>query len=125
MEKKSFIRQVFDIGIGTIITLILGIITTPIITRWVEPGVYGSFALFNTYGTLCLTFLGLGLDQTYLRFFFTGKTTNERIVLLKRCLSIVMCVYGAFLCAVWVMQFGNIIKVDRETLFLFSCYVPP
>lgn len=94
MNKKSFFRQIIDIGIGTFITILIGVITTPIITRIVSPSIYGNFALFNTYLTLGLSFVCLGLDQSFIRFFYEVKIVDEKIILLKKCLKIPIIIWA-------------------------------
>lgn len=88
MKNNSFIRQVLDIGMGTFFTIIIGVLTTPIITRLVDPNIYGEFAVFNTYATLGLTFFCMGMDQSFIRFYYQSKNKNEQSLLFKKCLSL-------------------------------------
>ena len=97
MKKRSFLKQVLDIGVGTMLTVIIGVITTPIITRLVEPQMYGRFALFNTYLTLGLSFICLGLDQAFLRFFYELGNEKERYVLFRWCIKIPLIIWGSIL----------------------------
>lgn len=94
MKSKSFFKQIIDIGIGTFITILIGIITTPIITRLVDPNIYGDFALFNTYLTLGLSFACMGLDQSFIRFFYEVRNDTEKIVLFEKCIKIPLILWG-------------------------------
>lgn len=85
-KNHSFFKQLINIGFGTIVTLLIGFIATPIITRLVEPEVYGSFSLFNTYTTLGVAFLTIGLDQAYVRYFFSVDEHSCRNVLFRKCI---------------------------------------
>lgn len=122
MEKKkeSFVKQMFNIGIGTLITILMGVITTPIITRLVAPKDYGDFALFNTYTTLGYTFLNLGLDQAFLRFYYQDTRNEKQIKLLKSCLKILLYVYLAVIiivCLLWVS--GALEKINNTIIFFY------
>ena len=70
MKQDSFIKSLTTISIGTIINLIIGFITTPIITRLIDPDVYGQFSIFTMYTSLALIALCFGMDQSLVRFYY-------------------------------------------------------
>lgn len=80
-SHDSFLKQLINISMGSIITLIIGFITTPIITRMVDPEIYGLYSLFTMTGSICLMFSCLGLDQGYIRFYYKLKEENRKLLL--------------------------------------------
>ena len=48
-EKNSFLKHFAIIGGGTFINIALGVFTTPIITRLVDPVEYGQLSIFTMY----------------------------------------------------------------------------
>ena len=69
MNNKLF-KKFIEFGIGNLIVLITGFISSPIITRLILPEEFGKFSMFNTLTSLFLFILMLGLDQSYIRFFY-------------------------------------------------------
>lgn len=70
MKHDSFFKSFVTVGASTILSLLLGFFTTPIITRLVEPSEYGQASIFNMYTGLVLFVLCFGLDQALVRFFY-------------------------------------------------------
>ena len=66
-------KHFFTLFLGTGFNVILGVITTPIVTRLVEPDVYGELSLFTLYGSILLVFMLIGQDQAYNRYYFTKE----------------------------------------------------
>ncbi|BFK82374.1 oligosaccharide flippase family protein [Clostridium baratii] len=69
MDNKLF-KKFIEFGIGNFIVLITGFISSPIITRLILPEEFGKFSMFNTLASLFIFILILGLDQSYIRFFY-------------------------------------------------------
>ncbi len=87
-KKKSFLSHFLTIGIGTIINVIVGILTVPIITRIVDPSDYGALSMFTIYADLAVMILCLGLDQALVRFYYRNDDINYKSALLKKCYQI-------------------------------------
>ena len=86
---------------GNFVVLLLGFIQTPIVTRIMSTDEYGRTGMFETAVSVIYIFAVLGMDQSYIRFYY--KKDIDRVELLKRCLVpsllIVLClslVYGIF-----------------------------
>lgn len=84
--KKSFIQQFISLGFGSAIYLLVGLIGTPIITRLVDPVSYGNYSIFGVYSGIGYTFCMLGLDQAFVRYFYTSESVHYRSRLLYVCL---------------------------------------
>ena len=67
-------KHFFTLFLGTGLNVILGVITTPIVTRLVDPAVYGELSLFNLYGSILLVFMLIGQDQSYNRYYFSDES---------------------------------------------------
>lgn len=111
-HKKTFVQQIVDIGLGTFLSVIIGVITTPVITRLVSPNAYGSFALFNTYCTLGLSFLCLGLDQAFIRFFYESDSFFYKNYILRKCVAFSMLTW-LFFSILWLV----LSKLEIITIF--------
>lgn len=86
MLDKIF-KHFLVIGSGTIISMLLGLFTTPLITRIVSPYEYGQFSIFLMYGQIGILILILGLDQSIVRFFYESEGVKYKQWLLKECLK--------------------------------------
>lgn len=85
---KSFIKHFMVIGSGTLINMLLGLLTTPVITRIVEPTEYGQLSIFNLYVSIAVMVLCLGLDQAFIRFFYDHDSIIYKRKLLALCFII-------------------------------------
>lgn len=74
-------------AIGTLLVLVVGFITTPILTRMISTSEMGKYSMFMTLGNLISTLLCLGLDQSYLRF-YNDEKKESRNHLLNVCLKL-------------------------------------
>ena len=81
----GIISQFAVIGAGTIINLIIGFITTPIITRMVDPDEYGMFSVFTMYSSIFVMVLCMGLDQSLVRFYYQNDSDSYKKSLLRFC----------------------------------------
>lgn len=92
---NSLVRKFIEFALGSGITLILGFISSPIITRLIMPDNYGKFSMFNTVTNLILVIVMVGLDQAYVRFFFEEEEECRK-KLLKETIRIPMIVNLVF-----------------------------
>ena len=86
MESKSFLKHFAVIGSGTLFNLLLGVLTTPLITRIVDPVEYGQLSIFTMYSGIAVMVLCVGLDQALVRYFYEKKTEEYKRKLLLKCI---------------------------------------
>lgn len=97
-----YLKALSKYAVGTGLVLIIGLITTPILTRLISTSDMGKYSMFITLGNLVFTLLCLGLDQSYLRFYNEEKKEN-RNYLLYRCMRLPIIIF--FFCGVAVLLF--------------------
>lgn len=71
---------------GAFMTLIVGLISTPILTRMISTTEMGKYSMFITIGSLISSILYLGLDQSYVRF-YNDEPDHCRVLLLRKCMK--------------------------------------
>ncbi len=98
IEKKAF-SGFLSYFYGNFVVLLLGFIQTPIVTRLMSTDEYGRTGMFETAVTVIYIFAIMGLDQSYIRFYYTGGVNRDR--LLRQCLlpalltvSVLSLIYG-------------------------------
>lgn len=84
-EDKNFIQHFINVGAGTVINLLLGLVSTPLITRIVDPTEYGKLSIFNAYADIALALVFIGLDKGLIRFFYNSDKLKDQRSLLKLC----------------------------------------
>lgn len=84
MNINIQIKRFLNIGIGTIFNIIIGLITTPIVTRLVDTADYGALSMFNTYAGMAVMILCLGLDQSLIRFYYDSDSTEYKRELITK-----------------------------------------
>ena len=76
MSKPSIIKHFISIGTGTVINMLVGFLTTPILTRLVGTAEYGQYSIFTMYASIALMILCMGVNgKLYLSHL--GKKGNE------------------------------------------------
>lgn len=128
MHESSFVKNFMILSTGSALTIIIGLFTTPIITRIVDPTEFGQLAFFNMYANLAGLVLLLGLDQAFIRYFYKGKDMGYKRKLLY--MSLWLPIVLAVIIAILVMTVGRYyindiyeIKDVNAVLALFSAYL--
>ena len=83
---KSILNHFATISLGTIINVIVGLISVPIITRLVLPSDYGDYSLFTMYADIAVMVICCGMDQSLVRFYYTRDYYSYKSALLRTCL---------------------------------------
>ena len=87
-KKTAFLKNLIGFSLATWVTFVIGFIATPISTRLYNTSELGKINLFNTYATLISTFVLLGLDQSYVRFYEECRKSKKEKKLLGFCLNV-------------------------------------
>lgn len=78
----ELIKKFFYFALGNIFILLIGFVTTPIVTHLIVPEELGKYSLFSTVGNLCVLICMMGTDQAFVRFYYE-ENENARIKLAK------------------------------------------
>lgn len=92
MNIKSIFKHFISIGTGTVVNMLVGFITTPILTRIVGTTEYGQYSIFTMYASIALMVLCMGFDQALIRYFYRFENKDyQRSILKECCLLPVIC----------------------------------
>lgn len=111
-QSKSFISHFLAIGTGTIISMAIGLLTTPVITRIVDPNEYGQLSIFQMYTSIALMVLCLGLDQSLVRFYYDHEEIEYKQALLRFCFWIPLFVSAAVAVLTGILAVTQIIQFE-------------
>lgn len=104
MNKPTIFKHFISIGTGTIINMMVGFLTTPILTRLVGTAEYGQYSIFNMYASIALMVLCMGFDQALIRYFYRFDTIDyQRTIVME-------CVILPFLCTLVVAIVVNVLS---------------
>lgn len=94
MGQKSYIHHFLVVGGGTALNMLVGFLTTPVITRLVGTEEYGQFSIFTMYATIALLVFCMGTDQSLIRFFYRKDTIDYQRTIIQKCwqLPVIVCV---------------------------------
>jgi len=110
--KNSFLKHFAIIGSGTFISMIIGFLTTPIITRVVDPIHYGKFSIFTMYSSIAMMILYLGLDQSMVRYFYDNTSDSYRQSLLFKCLKYPLVGTGIIVVLILILSISGIFNFN-------------
>lgn len=88
MKKPSIFTHFLSIGTGTVINMLVGFLTTPILTRLVGTAEYGQYSIFTMYASIALMVLCMGFDQALIRFFYRSDTLDYQRTIVKECVTL-------------------------------------
>ena len=78
-KKESVFKSFLEYFYGNFIVLLLGLISTPLITRVMTEAEYGRSAMFQSAVSVVYIFAILGLDQGYIRFFYQENISRKKL----------------------------------------------
>ncbi len=81
--KESVVKNSAYMFLGTCINIAISFFTTPIITRLVDPSDYGQWSIFASYTNVAMSIFMLGLDQAFVRFYYSYDTISYKRYLIK------------------------------------------
>lgn len=113
-------KHFFTLFLGTGLNVVLGVITTPIVTRLVQPDVYGQLSVFTLYGSVLLVFMLFGQDQAYNRFYYAQPDQGYKRYILgltARGPIFISILISAGICAYYILN-GS----DNKVLLIFAVY---
>ena len=118
---KNYFKDFFIIGTSSVISILLSLLTTPIITRIVSPHEYGAFSLFLLYGQTAIFILALGLDQSLIRYFYKVKYKDYKNYILYKCLKWPVLFYILF--SFLLLLLKNNFNFDKKTIVYLLIYI--
>ncbi len=121
-NKTSPIKHFFIISGGTFLNLLIGLFTTPIITRLVNPTEYGQLSIFNMYTGIALLVFCLGLDQSLVRFYYKKDSKSYHRKLLRYCLMFPCIAWIALGSLFLILVKFDIVQFEFDT-FVTGCMV--
>lgn len=84
---NGLLKKFIDFAMGNILVLILGLLSSSIITRIITPDQNGIFSMFTTITSLIILVIMIGMDQSYVRYYHEESEEN-RGKLLRRCIKL-------------------------------------
>lgn len=114
----KFLKHFLVIGSGTIINMLLALLTTLVITRIVDPVGYGQYSIFTMYLGIVVMVIGLGLDYSLSRFYYEKNTVEYKRALLFRCVQLPFIFSVGFGIIVIFLSGTGVIKFEFNTLIM-------
>lgn len=78
-NKSGVFKSFLDYFYGNFIVLLLGFISTPLITRLMSTDEYGRTAMFQSVVSIIYICAILGLDQGYIRYFYKDGVSKKKL----------------------------------------------
>lgn len=124
MENNNLFKKFIQFAMGNGIVLIIGFISSPIITRLIDdPTQMGKFNMFNTVSNLVMVIVMVGIDQAYVKYYYE-EDKNSRGKLLRKCIKIPLML--SLLIGVIILSFNKEVSsyiVGQQSLgiAIFTC----
>lgn len=119
------LKNLIGFSFGPLISLVIGFLSVPIITRIVTPAEYGYGVLFLIITNLIFIVSSLGMDQSFIRYYYEEK---NKLKLFIQCIMISL--FGGVLTTIVLFVFKDYIisiffeKLSLKEQFLtYSCLV--
>ena len=115
-SRGSFLKHFLIIGSGTVINMFIGLVTTPIITRLVDPVEYGQLSIFTMYAGIAEMILCLGLDQALVRFYYESDEIEYKRCLLFKCVLLPVLTTVGISTLFLVLVYNDIIHFEFDNV---------
>lgn len=124
-KKNSFVKNFTIIGGSTFLNLVIGVLTTPIITRIVQPEDYGQLSMFTLYTGMAVSVFCLGLDQSLIRFYYEQNDMQYKGSLLKIAMGYPLLISVILSAAVCILAFfkGSVLGYSFFFAVLLCCNI--
>ena len=122
---KSPIKDFMVISGGSLLNLLIGLLTTPIITRLVDPEEYGQLSIFNLYANIAVLIFCIGLDQALVRFYYNSDRIEYKREIVYKSWSIPLIIWLLFcIPAFFSIKLGFIpFEFNVTILFILIAFV--
>ncbi|MBO4920034.1 MAG: oligosaccharide flippase family protein [Erysipelotrichaceae bacterium] len=120
----KLLKHFFNVGLGTLINILLSFFTTPILTRIIDPASSGKLTIFNTRVGILTSLFYFGLNEALLRFFFSYEKEEDKRGLLKLCFLFPVFVLLAVFSVSLFLFLNGWIRIDYSLVFfvlMFLC----
>ena len=82
-KKNDLVKKFMEYALGSGIVLILGFVSSPLNTRLFTPVEYGKFSMFLLMANIINAVVLVGLDQSFVRYFYEEDEHNRGRLLYK------------------------------------------
>jgi len=118
MYTNNFLKHFATIGTGMILSLFIGLLTTPVITRLVTPDEYGQLSIFNLYSNIAMIVLCLGLDQSLVRYYYERPEDEYKRALLFKCIWLPIIATFIVFIVVCLLSFSRIVTFEFPPIIM-------
>ena len=99
---------------GAFASLLIGVLTTPVITRIVDPVEYGQLSIFNLYCNIAVMIFCLGLDQALVRFYYEKESLSYRQAISRKTTAISMRIWIIVAIVFFILVKTNVITFEWD-----------
>ena len=122
--KPGILKSFLDYFYGNFVVLLLGFVSVPLITRVLSTDEYGRTAMFTSAVSIIYIFAILGLDQSYIRYFYKDGVNRKR--LMRQCLKYPLILIIILAGIYWIFSgyFNNFLfgRTSRDVTLLVMGY---
>lgn len=76
----DIVRNLFTYMLGNGLSIILGVLMNPILTRLISNTEMGKYSMFTTVASFLTIFLCVGMDQVYVRYYYEYSTKTKKYI---------------------------------------------
>lgn len=122
MSKNSLVKKFIDYALGSGILLLLGFISSPLSTRLFSPEEFGKFSMFLLYANIINIIISMGLDQSFIRYFYQEEGNQNRLLYRTLKIPLVVCIIVTIILALFFEKISTILfgVTDVQLLILFT-----
>lgn len=109
----KFVKSILKFSVGSWISALIALVSVPIVTRFFSPEEFGKINMFVMAFGIIAAFVGLSMDQSYVRFFKETDNDRDRKKILTQCIAVVLCIFLLFIIV-------NIFFGEKISYYLFD-----
>lgn len=115
------LKKAFTFSIGSIVGLLISIISLPIITRMISPEEYGIVSVFISIAAIFNTLALGGFDQGFIRYF--NRMPPKKLLQVCMSFSFILLVISTILIFAFDEYLSSLIGINNSYMFLLFIYI--
>ncbi|MED0988002.1 lipopolysaccharide biosynthesis protein [Bacillus paramycoides] len=122
MSKNNLVKKFIDYALGSGVLLLLGFISSPLSTRLFSPEEFGKFSMFLLYANIINIIILMGLDQSFIRYFYKEKGNQSRLLYHTLKIPLITCIVVSIILALFFEKVSTSLfgTIDVQLLVLFT-----
>ena len=120
MRVYSFLKNIFNLSLGTLLASIIAIVFTPVLATYYSPGTYGKFAIYLGVVTIFSSLGSLRLDQAIP--LPKSKKESIKLVQISVLILFISSILFGFIFSIFDVLYPSLLGITGSKLYIYILF---